>query len=72
MEILDLIDRNRAIAECMAECARLHGGSGALAEAKYRFWCWAFEHLNPVPGQRKDTPLTDSLSRKVRKCRAWR
>jgi len=59
MEILDLMDRNRAIAEVMADCSRLSGGSGALAEAKYTFWVRAFEQMHPEPGQLPDTALTD-------------
>jgi hypothetical protein len=59
IEIMELVDRNRRIAEVMAECARLRGGSGALTEAKYRFWARALEHLRPIPGQRPDTALAD-------------
>jgi hypothetical protein len=43
MEIPTIIERNRRIAEVMAECARLHGGGGAIAEAKYRFWSHALD-----------------------------
>ena len=59
IEIMDLVDRNRQIALIMQECSRLYGGSGALVEAKYRFWARALEHLHPIPGQRPDTALTD-------------
>jgi hypothetical protein len=59
-EIIDAYtERNRRIAEAMAEAARLHGGRGALEERKYEFWASALEHLHPVPGQPKDTALTD-------------
>jgi hypothetical protein len=61
MALLDLADRNDRIASIMAECARLYGGGGALAEAKYRFWAQALQHLHPVPGQRYDTPLSDVI-----------
>jgi hypothetical protein len=45
----------------MAECARLYGGSGKLAAAKYTFWARCLEHLHPYQGQRPDTPLTDVI-----------
>jgi hypothetical protein len=51
--------RNDQIAECMAEAARIYGGGGALSEAKYNFWVRTFEHLHPVPGQRRDSAMTD-------------
>ena len=59
VEILDLIERNRAIAECMAECARVRGGHAELEAAKYKFWARALELLHPYAGQRADTPLAD-------------
>jgi hypothetical protein len=61
-ELIDAYtERNRRIAEAMAEAARLHGGRGALEEKKYEFWASALEHLHPVPGQAPDTALTDVL-----------
>jgi hypothetical protein len=54
-------ERNRRIAEAMAEAARLHGGRAALEERKYEFWVSALEHLHPVPGQATDTALTDVI-----------
>jgi hypothetical protein len=66
MEIPTIIERNRRIAEVMAECARLHGGGGAIAEAKYRFWSHALEHLHPFPGQARDTTLADVVIMKGR------
>jgi len=59
MEILEIVERNRRIATIMAEAARLRGGGAALEAAKREFWARSAQHLQPVPGQRSDSPMTD-------------
>jgi hypothetical protein len=59
--VLELLERNRRVAELMAQYGRVCGGAAALQELKYRFWADTLQHLHPIPGQRHDTALTDVI-----------
>jgi hypothetical protein len=56
-ELLQLVERNRRVAEVMAEMQRRYGGYDALASARERFWALGLDALQPLPGQPSDSAI---------------